>query len=319
VESPVHYRVDDVRRLIAARMPGYEVRSVDLLGSGLDNTAYDANGELIVRFRAMGDEASPAEAITAEARLLEHVADLSPVAVPRPLFVAAGAGCLAYFKLGGVPLLDVAEPRRSRYGLSIAPALGRLLTAMHNAPVDRMAALVAADDDSLADWQRDAAALYAGVAAELPPARRPRVEAFLRAAPPPDAARAVFSHNDLGIEHVLVDAAARDADLRDADLRDAYLRDADGVTVTGVIDWSDAAIVDPAADFGRILRDLGDAPFDLVLRNYRTDGDDVAALRRRAEFYARCKVLEDLAYGIAEGSAAYSEKALAATEWLFPR
>jgi hypothetical protein len=30
-------------------------------------------------------------------------------------------------------------------------------------------------------------------------------------------------------------------------------------------------------------------------------------------------VPEDLAYGIAEGSADYSEKALEAIEWLFPR
>ena len=124
------------------------------------------------------------------------------------------------------------------------------------------------------------------------------VEEFLAAPPPHDGYTPAFSHNDMGIEHVLIDPVAW--------------------TVTGIIDWSDAAIVDPAYDFGLLYRDLGPAAFRAAIRRYRTDANDVAALSERAVFYARCSVFEDLAYGIETGREKYVDKCLAATEWLFP-
>jgi len=106
-----------------------------------------------------------------------------------------------------------------------------------------------------------------------------------------------FSHNDLGIEHVLIDPIVW--------------------TVTGIIDWGDAAIVDPAYDFGLLYRDLGPAAVDAAFRSYRTDVKDVATLRARAVFYARCSVFEDLAYGLESGRDRYVDKSLAAMQWLF--
>jgi len=88
--------------------------------------------------------------------------------------------------------------------------------------------------------------------------------------------------------------------------------------VTGIIDWSDAALVDPAYDFGLLHRDLGPVAVDAAVGSYRTDVNDVVNLRERAAFYARCSVFEDLAYGIETGRETYVEKGLAAMEWLFP-
>ena len=100
----------------------------------------------------------------------------------------------------------------------------------------------------------------------------------------------VFSHNDLCIEHVLV-APGTDKP-------------------TGIIDWSDAALCDPARDFGLILRDLGPAAFDAAL----PAGE---SLRDRAQFYARCSLLEDLHYGLETNRAPYVDKSLAALDWVF--
>lgn len=88
-------------------------------------------------------------------------------------------------------------------------------------------------------------------------------------------------------------------------------------TVTGIIDWGDAAIVDPAYEFGLLYRDLGPAAVDAAFRSYRTDVKDVATLRARAVFYARCSVFEDLAYGLESGRDRYVDKSLAAMQWLF--
>jgi aminoglycoside phosphotransferase (APT) family kinase protein len=279
-------------------MPDYRVDSVVPLGEGLDNIAYEVNAELIVRFSNEPDPVRRAERVSHEARFLAAVADISPLPVPNPRFTVADKGCLAYSKMPGSSLLDMPQSQRLAHATSIAATLGELLTAMHAVPVDQMADLVGTDDQPLAEWRSEAADAYASVVGEVPVARRGAVEAFLEAPPPDDPCRLAFSHNDLGIEHVLIDPVTW--------------------TVTGIIDWSDAAIVDPAYDFGLLYRDLGPIALDAAIRSYRTEVNDVVALGERAVFYARCSVFEDLAHGIATKQDKYVDKSLAALEWLFP-
>jgi aminoglycoside phosphotransferase (APT) family kinase protein len=100
-----------------------------------------------------------------------------------------------------------------------------------------------------------------------------------------------LAHNDLGIEHVLVDPET--------------------LQVTGVIDWADAAIADPARDNALLYRDLGPAALEACAR-----GADEAVLGR-ARFHARCGLLEDLAYGLEENRRPYVDKSLLALTWLF--
>lgn len=184
---------------------------------------------------------------------------MSPVPVPRPVVVDARRGCLAHPLLPGVPLLGRVP------GPDVAARPGELLAALHRVPHTRVAHLVEADHAPLSDRLDAAAESWATVAPEVPAGRRWAVEAVLAAVPPPRGVELVLSHNDLGVEHVLVDAATG--------------------AVTGVIDWSDAALADPAVDVGLVLRDLGDAACGTVL--FRLGGDR-AALRERAVFHARC-------------------------------
>ncbi|WP_119731494.1 phosphotransferase family protein [Thermomonospora amylolytica] len=291
-------RSEDVRELVAAYLHGYEVRSVTLLGEGEDNVAYEVNGELIVRFGKDSDAEERAGRVEGEARLLTAVAGLSPLPVPEPCFTVAQEGCLAYFKLPGVPLIDLPLRERSERSGSVGAVLGELLTALHSVRHDEATRLVEVDDHPKDLWLREAAEAYAAVGDRVPQTHRPAVEEFLAAPPPTDGYDLVFSHNDLGIEHVLVDPATG--------------------TVTGVIDWSDAAIVDPAYDFGLLYRDLGPHALDRALAGYRAEAPDRQALRARATFYARCTVFTDLAYGIETGRDEYLHKSLTALEWLFP-
>ncbi|NDU74210.1 phosphotransferase [Actinomadura sp. DSM 109109] len=287
----------DVRDVVAAHLPGYGVESVALLGEGEDNVAFEVNGELVVRFGKEPDAGSRAARVLGEARLLAAVADVSPLPVPEPSFTVAEQGCLAYFALPGVPLIDAAPfPEPDHVG-SVAGALGEFLGALHAVPASDMAALVETDDEPMDVWVEESAQIYAAIAETVPPSHRPAVEAFLGAPPPADPRDLVFSHNDLGIEHVLVDP--------------------DTWAVTGVIDWGDAALTDPARDLGLLYRDLGPAALDEALTRYRTDAD-AREIRARAGFYARCGVLEDMAYGLQTGHRKYLDKSLTALEWLFP-
>jgi aminoglycoside phosphotransferase (APT) family kinase protein len=291
-------RVAAIRHLVAARLPDHQVHSVVQVGEGSDHLAYEVNGELIVRCSKEPDPAARAEHVDREARLLAAVAGIAPLPVPAPSLIIPEQGCLAYRKLRGVPLLDLPRQQRSAHDSTIAAMLGELLTALHAAPVEQMAALVGVDDQPLVRWRSEAAQTYATVAGEVPVVYRRPVKAFLDAPPPAGGWAPVFSHNDLGIEHVLVDPGTW--------------------TVTGVIDWSDAAIVDPAVDFGLLYRDLGPAAAHAAVGSYRTGANELVTLEERARFYARCSVFEDLAYGLQTGRDAYVDKSLAALEWLFP-
>ena len=257
-----------------ARAAGYPARTVTRLGEGQDNVAFEVDGELIVRFSKVPHPGR----LDREARLLDVVAQVSPLPVPTPVFVDAARGCLAYRKLPGTPLLDRPWPERS----GCAGPLNHLLDVLHAVPLERFAGLVEDDDQPADEWLSEAADFYAEVAGIIPANFRVRVEAFLVAAPPTTGYDLVFSHNDLGAEHVLVDDAG---------------------AVTGILDWSDAAFVDPAYDFGLLLRDLG----PVAIRSR-------AEVAERALFYARCSVLEDLAYGVDR----YVRNGLAALDWLFP-
>ncbi|HYN93797.1 MAG TPA: aminoglycoside phosphotransferase family protein [Pilimelia sp.] len=288
----------DVRSVVVAHLPGYRVDSIVRIGAGLDHLAYEINGELIVRHSKEPDPARRAALLDREARLLAAVAEVAPLPVPEPVFTAAERGWQAYVKLPGVPLLELSDHRRSGHSTSIAATVGELLTSLHAVPVGRWTELVDNDDHPLAEWRATAAETYPAVAGHIPARHHGPVETFLGTPPPRDGYTCAFSHNDLGIEHVLVDPVSG--------------------TVTGIIDWSDAAIVDPAYDFGLLYRDLGPAALRVATGRYRTGADDVAALRERAVFYARCTVFEDLAYGIGTGRDRYVDKSLAAMRWLFP-
>jgi aminoglycoside phosphotransferase (APT) family kinase protein len=170
------------------------------------------------------------------------------------------AGALAYRPVPGTSLLDrpVADPAR------LAPALGGFLGAVHATPLAAVEDLVAVDAHPLAAWHAEVAAdVRALVADALPSSDRRAVAAFLdRPTPPDPPGRLAVCHHDLGAEHVLADAGRH--------------------VVTGVIDWADAAIADPAYALALLRRDLGDAVLVAVLAAYDRPLD--AADRERAVF-----------------------------------
>lgn len=280
---------DAVRRVLSRH--GLRADTLRLLGRGLDHAAYEVDGELVVR--VVGSDEGR-EQVVREARLLHVLAAVLPVPVPVPvpLLVDPELGCIAYRKLPGRPLLDVDDA--PRLAVPVGSVLGDLLTVLHRQPVDRFTGLVDDDATPLSEWLAEAREVYPAVRAAVPPGHRSAVEAFLADDPPPDGDARVPAHNDLGIEHVLVDTAGQ---------------------VTGVVDWSDAAFTDPARDLGRLYRDLGPPALDAAEGTYGQVGEQ---LRRRAEFYGRCGALEDLAFGLDTGRSRYVTTTLRSLAWLFP-
>jgi aminoglycoside phosphotransferase (APT) family kinase protein len=121
----------------------------------------------------------------------------------------------------------------------------------------------------------------------------PELVRMTRVGRPEPSCQRVVAHADLGAEHIL---------------------ELDG-TLTGVIDWSDAAVTDPALDFARLYRDFGPPLLGELLEAY----GPLPNAMPRIEFFARCAALEDLAYGEATGQEAYVFNARRSFAWLFPK
>ena len=188
-----------------------------------------------------------------------------------------------------VPSPRFADPARGVLAYPLLPGrplLGRTTPASAATHLGRVLAELHAVDPAAVDVPAEAAEPREWLADLTGP---PELLEVLHADSPPPTDERVLAHTDLGAEHLLA---------------------ADG-RLTGVIDWSDAAVTDPALDFARPYRDFGPAFLDEVLRAY---GRDSSAFRRRITFFARCAALEDLAYG----DPAYTGPAARSLTWLFP-
>ncbi len=276
---------EEIRALLARHLPGHKVRRVAALGEGLDNAAFEVDGELVVRKSKEAAPALRADAIRREAALLAAVARISTLPVPELAFADPEAGFIAYRRLPGRPLMyhPASEPAL------LAPELGRFLGRLDGASLAKLEGLVERDCHPLAAWLEDAEIDYGGISERLPAGARRQIEGFLARPPPAEPQTQAFCHNDLGAEHILVDAG--------------------GDAVTGIIDWTDAAVTDPARDLALVYRDLGPEACRLALAHY--DGPFDGTDRERALFYARCKLIEDLAHGLGTpGARRYAEAAL---------
>ncbi|MCB7137462.1 phosphotransferase family protein [Cellulosimicrobium marinum] len=208
------------------------------------------------------------DAAAREVALLRALAPATDVPVPVPLVHDAGRGLVVYRRLPGTPLLR----RPGRAHPSVVAGLVDVLAALRAVRPDPPPVV---DDEPVDAWHAEALRVFEAVRRHLSPGRADVVAARLAALPPEGPTRLRPQHGDLGAEHLLVDA--------------------DGA-LTGVIDWTDAAVTDPARDLGRIYRDLGPEAARQVAD--RLDGKLGTADEERVRFHARCAWLEDVEHGL---------------------
>lgn len=189
---------------------------------------------------------------------------------------------LTYPRVEGVALQDLlaqgAVPPADRRRL--AGEIGRLIGRLAALDPGDVGEPLPVEDEGWEPWYEELPGRVAEIRPLLDPAVAAAVDRFADREPPPYPARdrLVFCHNDLGGEHVLVDPAT--------------------LTVQGVIDWADAAVADPAADAGRLLRDLGADSLPAVLDGIGKVAEPRAEVEARAWCFARLLIVEDLAYAV---------------------
>ena len=256
---------------------GHDVESSRVIEDGWDSIVFDVDGKTIVR---VPRRAEVVEWIRKEAKLLPKLAAKLPVAVPEfEVIHESGVFFVSYRKLPGDRLDTVLQEGAD--ATRIASDLGRFLAALHALPVAQVSGVgfgEAKQDSWLAAERAVAEQCERQVFPLLDSSERLRARRMFSDFLDRDASgvEPALVHADLGPAHILCDMSG----------------------VTGIIDWSDARIGDPAIDFGWLLHSTDPAFTTGLLEAYRAAGglaeDD---LTRRSLYYHRVGPWHEVLYG----------------------
>lgn len=262
-------RVAGHRELIAGLFPQLELAAFEPIGGGWTCHTYRVDGTWIVQL--------PRSRL-AEDRLRLQIDVLSELArevsapVPEPELVSLDPVCMGYRSLAGRPSHEAGE-------LGMWPErLGRFLYDLHTVPPE-LVGMRAASADAVRAAQRAVwGRLREAVEPHLADDRERRaMSSAIEQAFDDDATwrfAPCLTHGDLGPEHVLV---------------------SDGGDLSGVIDWEEVAVGDPATDFAWWLHAMP-AVGERALAAY--GGAPDAGFTERARLAFVLMPLHDLEYGL---------------------
>lgn len=267
--------------LIRRNFPHIAIQTARPITRGWDSFVLDVNDALIFRF-PLRDDVIPY--IEKEMRLLPELEQW--LSVPVPHFTYSGQGdenypysFVGYPKIGGLSLED---ERVTREQLAIlAPALATFLNELHGFPIGQARQLIV-EGHTPEQWRERYQERYEDIrkrvfpllAADLCTQSARHWEAFLQ-----NESLFTFQpaliHCDLNCEHIYCDPERG--------------------KLTGVIDWGDATIGDPALDFVGLHRQRGGEFAQQVLAGYRHPVD--SAFWQRMAFYLTYEPFSELLYG----------------------
>jgi aminoglycoside phosphotransferase (APT) family kinase protein len=270
-------------RLIAGAFPQLAVQAVEPFGSGWDNAAFLADGRIVFRFPR---RRAVANLIEREIALLPLLAPRLPLAISVPVYIGAASPAYPWAFAGyecitGTTACALSLDNRTRHSLALP--LARFLHALHGIAADPLVA-AGLPPDELGRLDPDKRLRLARE--RLPVLEAAGIDArgavaWLAANPPQALAERerTVVHGDLYARHVLVDARRKP---------------------TGVIDWGDIHLGDPALDIA-IAHMLLPANAHAAFRDAYglIDERTWRAARYRALYHA---ILE-IEYGIRENDA----------------
>lgn len=284
-------RPEDVRRVVREQFPELAADSVRHLGSGFEHDAYLVDEAVVFRFPRY---AAVAEGLDYD-RLVHELArtgaggsfqvpEITFQGQPGPVFPHRFVGHAVVQGIG----LDDPGVRRSASrapgtdpGTDFGTDLGIALTRVHSIPLDEAAAV------GVPRSRPDCLASLAALRSQLPhvPAladAAPHAHGWARSVPgaPDDAdVPARLIHNGLHEEHIIVDPATG--------------------RLSGIIDWSSAAVGDPAVDFAFVLAVAGPDIYRAAMEAYELEVDE--EFHGRVIFRARVRTVGWLAYAVHQG------------------
>lgn len=272
--------MDEQEALTALATVGLHPRRAKPILGGWASWTFDLDGEHIVRFPRDDDVATAARR---ELALLPELAAHVAYAVPNPTQVGVWRErpFFAYPRIPGRPLhADDASP-------AMFERLRGALASLHAFPEHRAAELLRTGPPTGA-WRRHYEHLWPIIEQHALPVIEPPVAdevrvAFASFVERIDALPHCLVHNDLGLEHLLIDPSTNE--------------------LSGMIDFEDATIGDPAIDVVPLRAAFGREAVAQILRG-RDMGD---RLDERLHFYRWMGSVHAILYGVTQDVAAELE------------
>ena len=289
--TPQQYRLPSINELVGAieeafpGLAGY-ILPLTFLGEGYEFAVFESSNGYVFRFPKREDAARKQ---IVENSLLPELGATLPVEVPLPLLLAAPSpicpwGFHGYLKLSGVAVANLQHFEESLPRL--APQIAGFLAALHSFPADRALALSVPDNSSwFGDFSEMHQLLLVELESRLTPIELDKMDewwqAFLRIAER-WSFRPVLTHSDFGPDHVLIQPET--------------------LKVSGVIDFGDVVLGDPALDFAGLLA-LGNEDFMLdVTRAYHEMGGPAdSGVVDRARLLRKRNVFLDVVHALTLG------------------
>jgi aminoglycoside phosphotransferase (APT) family kinase protein len=272
----------EVRRILESQLPDLRVGGARYLGEGWDNRLYLVNDDLIVR---VAKTPAGTRQLLTEVEILQAISPLVSLPVPRPEFTHRPTEDLPFAAMGYRMLAGrslVATEISDTFVDAVVPDLARFLTTLHAIPqpvFDGFGIPVFTPQE----WLERHDELVSTTLDDPPPmlgvSTRERFMAWwsnYRQDPAAISYEPRFIHGDLACEHVLVE-------------REPW-------RVTGVIDFGDAMVADPALD----ISGFPDSLAAEVIRLMQHLGDREAVWKRR-DAYRQVSPLHAIYAGLERG------------------
>jgi aminoglycoside phosphotransferase (APT) family kinase protein len=261
------------KAVITTAIPEFRGARVELLDEGWDFQVFEVDGRWLFRFPKR--EASVAK-LNTECKLLPGLGKWVSLPVPNYEYFCespenSGQPFAGYRKLPGIGG-DISK-MVDRHG--IARQLGVFLTRLHTYPVDKAREAGVQEERDLVvhlrDRSREQLRKLDGLNMNLDLLHR-----YLENDSPVSfEGAASLVHNDLWAEHILVDGPSNG--------------------VSGIIDWGDIVIGDPAIDFACLYAWYGESWLENVLAHYTGKLD--AEVISRSRYLAACLAIHNITLG----------------------
>ena len=272
--------------------PQFQNTSFRVNEEGWDNLVYIVNEQVIFRIPR---HASSRDQLRVEFHFLPQIAAVSPLPVPEYKYFSKEPGLYAgYDLLSGSPLsAQGLESCTKAQQKQIAAQTGSFLSVLHTLPIKEAALkTLPIRRQKRESWCRLRSEVLDKGAAYLAAAHRKKIGdifTFILDEIDFDHLPKALIHGDFSADHILFD---------EADKR-----------ISGVIDFGDLMIGDPAYDFTGILLEYGRDFMDDVLAQYEPKHDE-KFLERIERFYLPKVPLHSLLFGIEQGNEGMISQAL---------
>lgn len=293
---------DAVLKIVREIFPDISDEKVQIFDDGWDYVVIVVNNETAFRFPRRENHV---RTLPIEVSFLNLFSDNSPIRVPKLTYQKDKKSGISYVTYDFIPGVQFAKSISNTFSkdelLSIAKQLGLLLTAIHSFRIEKAKQLGVQQIDSLNSWEKRLKKIRKKVFPHISKNEQDWIvklfEDFLKIVRKIPI-HSVLTHSDIMPEHIIVDPKSH--------------------TLSGIIDFGDMCIADPAYDF-TFLASYGQDFLHEVYKNYDLPMDK--AFERRRKFYEERLVVTNLEHSLELGDEkriATHKKRLSRPRSIFP-